>query len=105
MSAKLYMLELLSRAMSACSGLKITPFVGTRELRKGIHQIPSKKNMASTFNPNSGIGPSTLLDKLQCLAVLPLLPLTCVEVLIRRMLWPADTLSFKADFICSLLRA
>jgi hypothetical protein len=28
-----------------------------------------------------------------------------MEVLMRRVLWSTDNLSFKADFICSLLRA
>ncbi|KAI4836944.1 alpha/beta-hydrolase [Aureobasidium sp. EXF-8845] len=60
--------------------------------------------MASTFNANPGIGPSTLLDKLQCLVVLPLLPLTVFQVLVRRFISPPENLSLKADFICSLLR-
>lgn len=60
--------------------------------------------MASMFSANPGIGPSTLLDKLQCLVVLPLLPLTILQVLMRRFISPPENLSLKADFICSLLR-
>ncbi|CAD0084582.1 unnamed protein product, partial [Aureobasidium vineae] len=61
--------------------------------------------MASAFDPNPSIRPPTLMDKLQCLILLPILPVTCLRVLLRRLVWSTNNLSFKADFICSFLRA
>ncbi|KAI4718726.1 alpha/beta-hydrolase [Aureobasidium sp. EXF-10727] len=61
--------------------------------------------MAAAFDPNPSIGPPTLMDKLQCLVLLPILPMTCLRVLLRRLVWGTNNLSFKADFICSVLRA
>ncbi|KAH0347077.1 alpha/beta-hydrolase, partial [Aureobasidium melanogenum] len=61
--------------------------------------------MASTHEPNPGVGPATLMDKLQCLTLLPLLPWTCFQVLLRRAVWTTNDLSFKADFICNFLRS
>ncbi|CAD0092390.1 unnamed protein product [Aureobasidium mustum] len=60
--------------------------------------------MAFAYDPNPSIGRATLMDKLQCFALLLVLPWACFEVLSRRAVWTNNDLSLKADFICTFLR-
>ncbi|KAI5200537.1 alpha/beta-hydrolase [Aureobasidium subglaciale] len=61
--------------------------------------------MAAVFEANPDVKPSTLMEKLQCLVFIPLLPLTLIRVLLRRLFTSKKNLSLKADLICTLLRA
>lgn len=60
--------------------------------------------MASAYEPNPGISPATMMDKLQCLTLLPFLPWTVIQVLLRRAVGTTNDLSLKADLICTFLR-
>ncbi|KAI5244856.1 alpha/beta-hydrolase [Aureobasidium subglaciale] len=60
--------------------------------------------MAAVFEANPDVKSSTLMEKLQCFVFIPLLPLTLIRVLVRRLFTPKKNLSVKADLICTLLR-
>ncbi|KAK5999452.1 hypothetical protein QM012_005453 [Aureobasidium pullulans] len=60
--------------------------------------------MSSSYEPNPSIKSATLMDKLQCLTLLPILPWTLFQVLLTRAVWTNNGLSLKADLICTFLR-